>query len=70
MINAYYRLVDAYISQDTGVLFALGLALFLLGGWALVRRFPARWVEQIYVGQVLVIYAACLALLGMGVKLP
>lgn len=64
MAPEYYALIESYARQDQAVLITFILAMLVLAGWLVIRRFGFRWLEQIYIGQLLVIYAALLAILG------
>jgi hypothetical protein len=65
VIAGYYQLVSAYVSQDTAILTSLGLTVFLLAGWAVVRLFRVRWLEYAYVGQILILYVVLLFTMGV-----
>jgi hypothetical protein len=64
MAPEYYALVRSYASQDSAVLFSFGLAMLILLGWAIVRRFKIQWLETVYFGQLIIIFAFLLYVLG------
>jgi hypothetical protein len=64
MSPEYYALIRSYVTQDSAVLFSFGLALALLTGWWLVRKFKMPWLENFYIGQIMIVYAFLLYVLG------
>ena len=64
MAPEYYALMDSYSRQDTAVLITFGLSMLILAGWWSVKKFKYAWLEQLYIGQLITVYAALLFALG------
>lgn len=64
MGQEYYALVRSYATQDAAVLFSFGIAVAILLGWWLVRKFKMPLVEQLYFDQLMIVYAFLLYVLG------
>jgi len=64
MSPEYYELIRSYVTQDSAVLFSFGLALAILAGWWIVRKFKMPLIEGIYFGQLIIVYAFLLYVLG------
>jgi glycerol uptake facilitator-like aquaporin len=56
--------MDSYSRQDTAVLITFGLSMLILAGWWSVKKFKQSWLEQLYIGQLITVYAALLFALG------
>jgi hypothetical protein len=64
MGSEYYALISSYQTQDSQVLFSIGIALFVLAAWALIRWLNNRLAEYLFWGQLIAVYILMLVVLG------
>ena len=60
----YYALIRSYATQDSALLFSFLIAVALMAGWWLIRQFKMQWLENFYFGQIMIVYAFLLYVLG------
>lgn len=60
----YYGLIRSYATQDSALLGTFLIAVTLMAGWSLIRKFKMAWLESLYFAQIIVIYACLLYVFG------
>lgn len=56
MVPAYYQLITSYTAQDTVVVLCWCFAALTFLGWQIITRFGFRWLEAIYLTQMLAVW--------------